>query len=66
MKPLEGQTALVTGASSGIGAGIAVALAAAGAQVGVNYAQDQQGAEQVVQEITAAGGRAIPLRADVS
>jgi glucose 1-dehydrogenase len=66
MKPLEGQTALVTGASSGIGAGIAVALAAAGAQVGVNYAQDQQGAEQVVQEITAAGGRAIPLWADVS
>jgi glucose 1-dehydrogenase len=66
MKPLEGQTALVTGASSGIGAGIAVALAAAGAQVGVNYAQDQQGAEQVVREITAAGGRAIPLRADVS
>jgi glucose 1-dehydrogenase len=66
MKPLEGQTALVTGASSGIGAGIAVAPAAAGAQVGVNYAQDQRGAEQVVREITAAGGRAIPLWADVS
>jgi glucose 1-dehydrogenase len=66
MRPLEGQTALVTGASSGIGARIAVALAAAGARVGVNYAQDQQGAEQVVREITGADGRAVSLRADVS
>ncbi len=66
MKPLEGQTALVTGASSGIGAQIALAMGAAGARVGVNYSRTEKGAEQVVQEITRSGGRAVPLRADVS
>jgi len=66
MKPLEGQTALVTGASSGIGATIAVAMGAAGANVGVNYAASEEGAEQVVGAIARAGGRAVALRADVS
>jgi glucose 1-dehydrogenase len=66
MRPLEGQTALVTGASSGIGARIAVALGAAGAKVGVNYSRTEKGAEQVVREITRSGGRAVALRADVS
>ncbi len=66
MKPLEGQTALVTGASSGIGARIAAALGAAGAKVGVNYSRTQKGAEQVVQEITRSGSQAVALRADVS
>jgi glucose 1-dehydrogenase len=66
MASLAGQTALVTGASSGIGARIAVALAAAGARVGVNYSHSQEGAEQVVREITNAGGQALALRADVS
>ena len=66
MRPLEGQTALVTGASSGIGAQIALAMAAAGAKVGVNYPVDREPADQVVSEITGAGGEAIPLRADVS
>jgi glucose 1-dehydrogenase len=66
MTALEGQTALVTGASSGIGARIAVALAAAGARVGVNYSRSKEGAGQVVQEIVRAGGRAVALRADVS
>ncbi len=66
MKPLEGQTALVTGASSGIGAAIAAALGAAGANVGVNYSHSEEGADQVVEEITRAGGRAVVLRADVS
>ncbi len=66
MKPLEGQTALVTGASSGIGARIAVAMGAAGAKVGVNYSRSQGGAEQVAQEIIHAGGQAVVLRADVS
>jgi glucose 1-dehydrogenase len=65
MALLAGQTALVTGASSGIGARIAVALGAAGAQVGVNYSRNREGAEQVVREIAGAGGRAISLRADV-
>ena len=66
MTPLEGQTALVTGGSSGIGARIAVALAAAGARVGVNYAHTKGGADKVVQEIIQAGGEAVALRADVS
>jgi glucose 1-dehydrogenase len=65
MRPLEGQTALVTGASSGIGAQIAIAMGAAGAKVGVNYSRNDKGAEQVVQEITRTGSRAVVLRADV-
>ena len=66
MSKLRGRTALVTGASKGIGAGIARELAANGAVVVVNYARDQAGAERVVQEITAAGGRAVAMPADVS
>ena len=64
--PLAGQSALVTGASSGIGAAIAQAMAAAGAAVAVNYHGDQDGAERVVAAIEAAGGRAFACRADVS
>ncbi len=63
---LEGQTALVTGASSGIGAGVARAMAAAGASVGVNYSASKQGADRVVSDIIGAGGRAMALQADVS
>ena len=63
---LRGQTALVTGASSGIGAGIALALGAAGAAVVVNYAGNAAGAERVAAEIQAAGGSARVVRADVS
>jgi len=55
---LRGQTALVTGASSGIGAGIALALGAAGAAVVVNYAGNAAGAERVAAEIQAGGGAA--------
>jgi glucose 1-dehydrogenase len=66
MRPLEGQTALVTGASSGIGARIAVALAVAGAQVGVNYSRSEEGAQRVAAEIVGTGGQAITLKADVS
>jgi glucose 1-dehydrogenase len=65
-QPLRGQTALVTGASSGIGAAIAVALGAAGAAVTVNYIGSPEGAERVVGEIRAAGGAARAVRADVS
>jgi glucose 1-dehydrogenase len=65
-RPLEGQVALVTGGSSGIGAGVAVALAAAGAAVGVNYASSPGGAAAVVDEIERAGGTAVALQANVS
>ena len=57
MSKLQGKTALVTGASKGIGAGIAKELAASGAAVVVNYATDRNGAEAVVTTITTAGGR---------
>ena len=66
MNDLTGKTAIVTGASKGIGAAIAKALAAAGAAVAVNYASDKEGAERVVAEITGKGGRAIAVGADVS
>ncbi len=65
---LQGQVAIVTGASSGIGAGCAKELARAGATVVVNYpvASTKEMAEQVVSEIAASGGRAIAMQADVS
>lgn len=64
--PLAGQTALVTGAASGIGAGVARALAAAGAAVVVNYVAGAEQAEAVVGEIRDDGGTAMAVRADVS
>lgn len=66
MSKLQDKTALVTGASKGIGAGVARKLAAAGAAVVVNYANNQSGAQYVVQEIAAVGGRAVAIQADVS
>ena len=66
MNDLTGKTAIVTGASKGIGAAIAKALAAAGAAVAVNYASDKAGAERVVAEIAGKGGKAIAIRADMS
>ncbi|MBB2961486.1 3-oxoacyl-[acyl-carrier protein] reductase [Methylobacterium sp. R2-1] len=66
MSKLEGKVAVVTGASKGIGAAIAKALAKNGAAVVVNYASSKAGADAVVDTITAAGGRAVAVRADVS
>ncbi len=66
MSKLTGKVAVVTGASKGIGAGIAKALAGAGAAVVVNYASSKAGADAVVADITAAGGKAVAVGGDVS
>ena len=66
MGKLSNQVAVVTGASKGIGADISKALAAEGASVVVNYASSKEGADRVVKEITANGGKAVAVQADVS
>lgn len=66
MSKLAGKVAVVTGASKGIGASIAEYLAAEGASVVVNYASSKAGADKVVSAITAKGGKAIAVQADVS
>lgn len=66
MKDCKGKTALVTGASRGIGRATATALAMAGAQVLVHYGRGADEAKAVVQDIRDAGGRAEALGADLS
>jgi len=66
MSKLTGKVAVVTGASKGIGAAIARSLAGAGASVVVNYASSKSGADKVVADITAAGGKAVAVGGDVS
>lgn len=63
---LAGRVALVTGGSRGIGRAIATTLAARGAAVAVNYASREDAAREVVDAITAAGGKAIAVGFDVS
>jgi len=65
-RALAGQSALVTGASSGIGAACAVALAAAGANVTVNYASDAAAAARVVASCREHGVGSFAVQADVS
>ncbi len=63
---LAGKSAVVTGASRGIGRAIAEGLARRGARVIVNYARDADGATATVQAIQAAGGEARAIQADVA
>ncbi|NLF14356.1 MAG: SDR family NAD(P)-dependent oxidoreductase, partial [Anaerolineaceae bacterium] len=65
-QPLQGRVALVTGASRGIGRGVALCLAERGAAVVVNYRSHAADAEEVVQAIVSAGGRALAWQADVA
>ena len=65
-KKLTGQTALVTGANSGIGQGVAISLGESGANVIVNYVVNPEAANAVVDQIKNAGGMAVALQADVS
>ena len=66
MTTLSGKTALVTGASRGIGRASALALAKAGAQVLIHYGSSAKEAEAVVAEIRKAGGRADAIAADLA
>ncbi|MBD2354712.1 3-oxoacyl-[acyl-carrier-protein] reductase [Tolypothrix sp. FACHB-123] len=66
LQKLQGQVAIVTGASRGIGRAIALELASYGANVVVNYASSSGAADSLVAEITDAGGQAIAIQADVS
>src|SRR4029077_4117578 len=65
MRELSGKTALVTGASRGIGRASALALARAGAQVLVHYSHSEKEADAVVAEIRNTGGRAEKVGADL-
>lgn len=62
---LESKTALVTGASKGVGKGIALELARCGCDVAVNYHSDEEGAAQTIAEISALGRKAFAVKANV-
>jgi 3-oxoacyl-[acyl-carrier protein] reductase len=62
---LKGQTALITGASRGIGAACAELLGENGAAVGVNYVSNEKAANEVTKKIISGGGQAIAVKADV-
>ena len=65
-KKLNGQTAIVTGANSGIGEGVAIALGEAGANIVVNYVTNPNAANAVVEKIKSLGSNAIAVLGDVS
>jgi 3-oxoacyl-[acyl-carrier protein] reductase len=64
-RALDGKVALITGASRGIGAAAAKRLAAGGASVVINYYQNQEAAEKVLEDVERAGSRGLIFQADV-
>jgi len=66
MKVLEGKVAIVTGGARDIGQATSIKLASEGASVVVNYFNDADSGERTVQQIEAAGGKAIAVRADMT
>ena len=66
MKRLQGQAAVVTGASSGLGQGIAIEMGREGANVCINYHSDEDGANKTLKAIEEAGGQGFIIQADVS
>jgi 3-oxoacyl-[acyl-carrier protein] reductase len=66
MAALNGKSAVVTGASRGIGAAIAMRLAREGADVAITYSSSPDRAQQVVEEIVKAGGKAVAIKADAA
>ena len=66
MATLTGKSALVTGASRGIGAAIAQRLAKKGAEVAITYSSSSERAQQLVKEIAGSGERAIAIKADAA
>ena len=66
MMKLEGRNILITGASRGIGRGCALELAKAGANIGINYRSHRDEAEEVAEQITKMGRKAVIVQADVS
>ena len=65
-RKLEGQVAIITGASSGIGAGVATAFARAGARVVINYSSSEDKAKKILDEVIALKGEGFVFKADVS
>ncbi len=66
MKRLQGQTAIVTGSSSGLGQGIAIEMGKEGANVCINYYSDEEGANTTLKAVEEAGGQGFTIQADVS